>query len=114
MSVLTPDALASFRQGDRVDAYLTVAFAVGVVAGLLHPAGLAVGGALVGLAARSLERALVLGLALGSTVLLAWGVVLLWYGTLGPVAGAVPLSAVAVAAGLGVPALASVGLRGLV
>lgn len=114
MSLLTPGALASFRRGDRVDAYLAAAFAVGVVAGLLHPVGLAVGGALVGLGARSLERSFVLGLSLGATVLLAWAVVLAWFGVLGPVAGAVPLSAVAVGAGIGIPALASVGVRGLV
>lgn len=114
MSLLTPAALTAFRESDRADPALVVAFLVGLAATAVHPAGLAVGGALVGLVALSLPRALVLGVGFGLAVLAAWALVLLWSGTLVAVATAAPLVYVAVGSGLGVPPLAAVAVRGLV
>lgn len=114
MAVATPDELAAFRESDRVELALAASFAVGVLATAVHPAGLVVGGALVGLFASSLGRAAVLGLSLGITVLAAWGVALLWFGTLGAVATAVPLVYIAVGSALGLPTLGALAVRGLV
>jgi hypothetical protein len=114
MAVATPDALAAFRRNDRVDLALAVAFLVGLVATAVHPAGLVVGGVLVGLFASSLSRAVVLGLAFGISVLVAWALVLLWFGTVLAVATATPLVYVSLAAGLGLPTLGAVAVRGLV
>jgi hypothetical protein len=114
MAVATPDALETFRRSDRVDLAVLVAVLVGLAATAIHPAGLVVGGALVGLVASSLSRAFVLGLGFGITVLFAWGLVLLWFGTFVSVASAVPLVYVAVGAALGLPALGAVAVRGVV
>lgn len=114
MALATPAALAAFREGDRVDLAIGVATFVGLVATAVHPAGLVVGGALVGLVAPTLPRALVLGLGVGVAVLVAWGALLLWFGTLLPVAAAAPLVYVAVGSALGLPALSAVAVRGLV
>jgi hypothetical protein len=113
MAVATPDALAAFRRSDRVELALAVGFLVGLAATAVHPAGLVVGGILVGLFASSLARAFVLGLAFGISVLLAWAVVLLWFGSFGAVASAVPLIYVAVGSALGLPTLGAVAVRGV-
>ena len=114
MSLLTPAALTAFRESDRTDPALVVAFIVGLAATAVHPVGLAVGGALVGLCAVSLPRAVVLGVGFGLAVLAAWAFVLLWSGTLVAVTTAVPMVYVAVGSGLGAPPLAAVAVRGLV
>jgi hypothetical protein len=121
VSLLTPRALTEFREGDE-PAWTLAAFAVGLVAvfvAMAVPAvppatGLVVGGVLVGLVARSQVRALTLGCYFGGTVLVAWALGLVLFGVFGPVAGAWPLSALAVALGIGVPALAAVAVRGLI
>lgn len=114
MAVATPDALTEFRQSDRAEPALAAAFLLGLVATAIHPAGLVVGGVLVGLFATSLSRAFVLGVVFGLTVLFVWALVLLWFGTFLAVATAVPLVYISVAAALGLPALGAVALRGLV
>lgn len=114
MAVATPDALTEFRQSDRSEPALAVAFLLGLVATAVHPAGLVIGGVLVGLFATSLSRAFVLGLTFGLAVLVAWAGVLLWFGTLVAVTTAVPLVYIAVAAAFGLPALGAVAVRGLV
>jgi hypothetical protein len=114
MSPFTPDALAAFRESDRADPAIAVAFLLGLVATTVHPVGLALGGALAGLLAPSLRRALVLGVWFGAAVLVAWALALVWYGSLVAVATAVPLVYVAVASGLVVPPLAALAVRGLV
>lgn len=114
MAVATPDALAAFRESDRAEPALAVAVVVGLVATAIHPAGLVVGGVIVGLLAPSLSRAFVLGLTFGLVVLFAWALVLVWFGTFGAVATAVPLVYVAVGSALGLPALGAVAVRGLV
>lgn len=114
MSLLTPESLSRFRDSDRADIALTVAFVVGLAATAVHPAGLAVGGALLGFFAGSLRRALVLGVGFGFAVLVAWAAVLVWYGTFLAVATAVPLIYIAIASGLAVPPLAALAVRGLV
>ena len=114
MAVATPEALSEFRESARLEPALAVAFVVGLVATAVHPAGLVVGGVLVGLFATSISRAFVLGLTFGLTVLVAWAVVLLWFGTLVAVATAVPLVYIAIAAAVGLPTLGAVAVRGLV
>ncbi|WP_255149600.1 hypothetical protein [Halorarius halobius] len=114
MAVATPAALAEFRESDRVEAALAAAFVVGLAATAIHPAGLVVGGALVGLLAPSLSRAGVLGLWFGVAVLGTWALALLWFGTLGAVATAAPLVYVAVGSALALPPLAALAVRGLV
>lgn len=114
MALATPASLVAFREGDRVDLAVALATLAGVAATAVHPAGLAVGGALVGLLAPTLNRAFVLGIGVGMTVLVAWAVILVWVGTLVAVATATPLAYIAVGTGLGVPALCAVAVRGLV
>lgn len=121
MSLLTPDGLAAVRER-RGDELVLGAFLLGLVAVLattLLPAippgtGLVVGGLLVGLVARSLARALQLGLYFGGLVLLCWGGGLVLFGVLGAVAAATPLSLLAVVLGFALPTLAAVAVRGLV
>jgi len=121
VSFLTPDGLAAVRER-RGDELVLGAFLLGLVAVLattLLPAippgtGLMVGGLLSGLAARSLARALQLGLYFGGLVLLCWGFTLVLFGVLGPVAAATPLSLLAVVLGFALPTLAAVAVRGLV
>lgn len=114
MSRLTPDPLAALRESNRAAPAIAVAFLLGLAATAVHPVGLAVGGGLAGLLAPSLRRALVLGVWFGVAVLVAWALVLSWYGSLVAVATAVPLIYVAVASGLAVPPLAALAVRGLV
>lgn len=114
MSLLTPDRLAELRTGPLADRLTLAAFAVGVVIGSIHPAGLVGGGVLVGLAAPTLRRALSFGLYLGGLVLLVFALSLLLAGTLGPVAGMGQLTLLSVAVGLGLPTLGALGVRGVV
>lgn len=114
MSLLTPDRLTELREGPHADRLTLAAFAVGVVLGAVHPAGLVAGGVLVGLVAPSLARALLFGLYLGGLVLIVFAVSLLLAGTLGPVAGMGELTLLSVAVGLAFPTLGAVGMRGLV
>jgi len=121
VSYLTPDALAALRQR-REDELVIGAFVVGLLAVLavtLSPAlpvgaGLVVGGLLAGLAARSLARAVQLGLYFGGLVLVCWALALVLFGVLGAVAASTPLSVLAVVLGLALPTLAAVAVRGLV
>lgn len=114
MSLLTPDALVAFRESDRLEPALVVAFLLGLAATSIHPAGLAVGGGLAGLFAPSLRRAVVLGVWFGVAVLVSWGLVLVWYGSLVAVVTAVPLIYVAVGSGLALPPLAALAVRGFI
>jgi len=59
--------------------------AVGLVLASIHWVGLVAGGALVGLAATTLPRALLAGLGFGVLVVLTWVGGLLWAGSLGNV-----------------------------
>ena len=73
MSVLTPAGLRSFRESDRVDPAVLVAFLVGTALGVIHPLGVVAGAVLVGLVATTPERAVVLGTYLaGVTVGVLW------------------------------------------
>jgi hypothetical protein len=83
MSALTPAGLRSFRESDRVDPAVLVAFLVGTALGVVHPLGVVAGAVLVGLVATTPERAVVLGTYLaGVTVgvlgLLDWFVGYTW------------------------------------
>ncbi|MEF8840654.1 MAG: hypothetical protein V5A62_03385 [Haloarculaceae archaeon] len=114
MSLLTPERLADLREGPLADRLTFAAFAVGVVLGSLHPAGLVAGGLLVGLVAPTLRRALLFGLYLGGLVLLVFGVSLLLAGTLGRVAAMGGLTLLSVVVGLAFPTLGALGVRGVV
>lgn len=114
MSSLTPERLTDLREGPAADRLTLVAFAVGLVLGVVHPAGLVAGGVLVGLVAPTLGRALLFGLYLGGLVLLVFGVSLLLAGTLGRVAGFGQLTLLSVVVGLALPTLGALGGRGVV
>lgn len=114
MSRLTPGALAAFRASGRTEVAVAVAFALGLAATAVHPAGLAVGGGLAGLIAPTLRRALVLGVWFAVAVFVGWALVLVWYGSLVAVATATPLVYLAVGSGLAVPPLSALAVRGLV
>lgn len=113
MSLLTPAALERFRE-ERGEPAILAAFVLGVVAGAVHPGGLVAAGAFLGLVAPTFRRALLYGLYLGGLVLLVFAMYLLWFGTLGRVAGTGPLAALSLAVSLGLPTLAAGGVRGLV
>ncbi len=90
---------------------LVVATGLGVLAAWLDPLGLVVGGALVGLVAASLRRAILYGLAFGVLVLVVFALSL--GTTLGPAVGMVPAVYLTLGAGVGMPVLGSL-VRGLV
>jgi len=92
---------------------LVLAVLVGLGLATLHWVGLVVGGALVGLLARSLRRALVGGLGFGALVVLVWAGSFALAGTLGSVIAMGQLSALGVAIGLLAPTLGSLA-RGVV
>ena len=114
MSLLTPDRLTQYREGPLVDRLTLAAFAVGVVLGVVHPAGLVGGGVLVGLVAPTLRRALLFGLYLGGLVLLAFGVSLLLVGTFGRVVAMGQLALLSVVVGLALPTLGALVVRSVV
>ncbi len=106
-------SLDGLRQHDRVETFVLAAVVVALVATTVSWWGLVLGGVLVGLLAPSLRRALVLGLYLGFTVLVAWLVYLLVVGALDPYLGMGALFYLSVAVPLVLPALAAVAVRGL-
>ena len=106
-----PGKLHRLREGPHSDAALAMAFLVGLLATAVHWGGLVVGGVLVGVLASSTTRAFVLGLYLGAVVLVAYAALLVWYGVLGAVVGATPLSLGTVAIAVAVPTATAVVVR---
>lgn len=86
---------------------------VGLSLASIHWLGLVAGGALVGLVAPSLKRALLAGLAFGVTALLVWLVVLATNGVLGKVLATGQFFGIAVLIGVLAPLLGSL-VRGVV
>jgi len=80
---------------------------VGLVLASVHPLGLVVGGALVGLAAADLFRAVLSGIGFGVLAVLAWLGSLWWAGGLGRVLAMGELALLAVAIALGLSVLGS-------
>ena len=113
MSLLTPAGLTALRNGDRADLLLAIAFVLGIGLSTVHWTGLIAGGVVVGLTARSLRRAFVLGLYLGGTVLLLFVVSLLLAGTVGRWAGLGQLTALSIATSLVLPPLGA-SIRGVI
>jgi len=89
------------------------AIAVGIALSTLSWLGIVVGGALVGLVATSLSRAVVAGVGFGIIVILTWGVWLAWGGAAGAVAGMGIFAVIPVAIALGAAVLGSL-VRGVV
>lgn len=112
-SVLGPLDSALDRLRDREQLGLTAAVGIGFAVVLHHWFGLVVAGGLVGLAARTTKRAVLVGLAFGGVVVvtfLAW----LYVRGLGPAyLGMGQLTLLNVGLTLGLPTLAAVGVRGL-
>jgi len=106
-------ARARIRTGDLADPAMAVAFLLGLVLAPLHWSGVIVGGALLGLTAPTVRRALVLGLTYGLVVLFLFAVWLLFQGVFGKFVGIGQLALVTVVFGLVLPPLAAVGVRGL-
>jgi hypothetical protein len=92
---------------------LVVASVVGLGLGSLHWVGLVVAGALVGLTARSLRRALLGGFAFGVLVVLVWLATFAIEGSLGAVLAMGTLALPGFAIGLLAPAFGSLA-RGIV
>lgn len=99
------EPLRWLRTGPHAETALALAFVVGLLATTVHWIGLVLGGVLVGLLAPSTSRATVLGFEFGLTVLVTYAAVLLWYGVLGAVFGAFPLSVGLIAIAVGLPTL---------
>jgi len=108
------EALARVRETPR---YRWLGLVGGCLLGLLlasvHWLGLVVGGALVGLVATTLRRALLSGLGFSVLVLVVWGGALAWHGTLGGVLATGRLAALGVAMAVAGPLLGSL-VRGVV
>ncbi|PSP58936.1 hypothetical protein BRC73_07415 [Halobacteriales archaeon QH_7_66_37] len=108
------DGLTQLRRTPRYHwAGLLVACVVGLVLANVHWVGLVAGGALVGLVATTLRRALLAGLCFGVLALATWGAVLLWHGTLGGVLGTGLFAGLGAAIALAAPVLGSL-VRGVV
>ncbi len=101
------------RSGDWSELALVVTFLVAIPVSLVHWGGLVVGGALVGVVARSLPRALVLGFVLGLTVLLVFAGWLLLAGVFGSYLSMGMVFLASVGVSLGLPLLAAGAARGL-
>lgn len=100
----TPTLLVRIRSSDRLQmAALVVASLAGIATGSVHWLGLFAAGMLVGLVSRTVVRAVLAGLVVGSTILVVQ--VLITPGMTGAEFLALsPPSYVTVAAGLGAPA----------
>lgn len=92
---------------------LVVAIIVGLLVSTVHWLGLVVGGALVGLVASSLRRALAAGLGFGVLVVLVWLAVFARAGTLGRLLSMGELTGLGVAIALLAPVVGSLA-RGVV
>jgi DNA-binding transcriptional LysR family regulator len=92
---------------------LVVALLVGLVLARLHWVGLVAGGALVGLVATTLKRAVLAGFGFGVTVLTAWVASLALNGVLSKVLATGQFVWIAVAVGLLAPLLGSLS-RGVI
>ncbi|MFC4543613.1 hypothetical protein ACFO5R_16935 [Halosolutus amylolyticus] len=100
------------RRESRIHAVaLIAAVAIGLVAAWLHWAGLLLGGALVGLVAPTLRRAVLGTIGFGALVLVVFAVSL--GGSVGAVVGMVPVVYLVVAAAFGLPLFGSL-VRGLI
>ncbi|WP_224269467.1 hypothetical protein [Haloprofundus salinisoli] len=113
MSTRTDSALAPIRTGRYAELALILATVVGVAATMVHWAGLLVGGALVGLVATSVSRAVVNGLTFGLVVLFAFAA---WILVEGLPSAAVELGdiwALGVVAAFVLPLAAAVAVRAL-
>jgi len=121
MSSDRPDRLAAVRaQARRVReestahwVALSVAIVVGLVLSTVHWLGLVVGGALVGLVAASLPRALLSGLGFGLLVATIWALLLALSGALGDVTAMGELAGLGLLVALLAPVFGSLA-RGLV
>jgi hypothetical protein len=105
------ERLRGVREGPRAEAAILVVFVVGVLASVVHWAGLILAGALLGLVAVSTGRAFVLGVYFGAFVLVAYGVVLAYHGTISAVATAFPLSLGLLAVSVVLPTAAATIVR---
>jgi hypothetical protein len=94
-------------------AALVVAIVLGLGLSTVHWVGLVAGGALVGLVAASLRRALLAGLGFGLLALAVWVVLLVLAGSLGEVLATGQLAAISVAIALVGPVFGSLA-RGVV
>ncbi|ERH10720.1 MAG: hypothetical protein J07HX64_02498 [halophilic archaeon J07HX64] len=92
---------------------LVLAVVVGLVVSTIHWLGLVLGGALVGLVAASLPRALLSGLGFGLVVLLVWWSTLVLSGGVGKVTATGELAGLGVLMALVAPVLGSLA-RGVV
>lgn len=101
------------RTGARAELAVEGAFLVGLLAAAVHWSGLLVGGALVGLVAPSVRRALLTGVYLGAVVVVLFGAAMLSVGALAAYLSMGVVLLASVGLGVGLPALAAGAARGL-
>ena len=92
---------------------LVAGCAVGVFLATLHWSGLVIGGALVGLVAANLTRAVLSGIGFAVLALLVWATFLAEAGTLGAVVAMGELTGLAIVIAVGLSVLGSL-VRGIV
>jgi hypothetical protein len=114
---MTSPVGAQLERVRRVPRYQWLAMvagcAVGLVLASIHWVGLVAGGALVGLVATTLPRALLAGLGFGVLVVLTWVGGLLWAGSLGNVTAMGQIAGIGLAMAIVGPLLGSL-VRGVV
>lgn len=107
-----PSIRERLRTGPRAELVTGVAALVGLGLATVHWLGLVAGGALVGLVAPTLRRALVTGAYLGGAVAVGFVGWLWLFGALGPAVATGPLFGLSLALSLLCPILGA-GVRGL-
>ncbi|ELZ91431.1 hypothetical protein C440_13994 [Haloferax mucosum ATCC BAA-1512] len=106
--------VSELRRGRYAELALVVATIVGLAAAAVHWIGLAVGGALVGVLATSLRRAVPQGLTFGGVAVALHVGIVWWHGALDALFSTGILFALTVGIGFVLPVLAAVGARALV
>lgn len=103
----------SLRTGERAPLVQTVVFLLALAAPVVHWSGLVVGGALVGIVAPTLRRALIAGLYVGGLVVGLFAVFMWTQGALRAYTSMGIVFLASVGVGVGLPILAAGAVRGL-
>jgi len=105
------DAVDRIREAEH--AAVLLGGAVGLLAAFLHWGGFVLAGALIGLASRSLTRAVAFALAFGVLAWLLFAASLLRSGVFGAYLGMGQLTLLSVAVPVGLPILGAIAVRGV-
>lgn len=105
--------IAELRTGRHAETAFLAAVVVGLILTAVHWVGLLLGGALVGLFAPSVSRALLTGLFFAVAVVVTWLVYLLVVGDLGAYLGMGIITYLSLGVAFVLPVLAAIAARGL-